>query len=286
MGLFKPNLEKLKKKLDFDGLLKILKSGDTSLHIDAIEAIVEISGNDKKRTLLEALKHNNTLVRNKAAIALRQYKSKSVVDALIQSAGETDEALRSVMQMNTTEAVDPLVTHMEALDYWNKTKLYFGLVREFSLKNKIVKGITKGLDFPETYNASETFYEGKSINEVMKKLAAAAKWIPVLPQEQILQEYECLRNKAGLFAFNPSGLHGGLVAEAKKAIKEQLSADVKWLSAPKVSFLLMAGAWNAAVTTFYIRPPTKISFWTNIWRSTRDDDGKAMYYYAFSERNW
>lgn len=285
MGLFKPNVEKLKKKSDFAGLLKILKSNDASMHIDAIDAIVEINGREKKAALLESLKHENTLVRNKAAIALRGYKSAQVVNALIQAAGNTDEALRSIMKMDKTDAIDPLVVYIKTLDYWNKSKLYFGLVREFSLKNKIVKGITKGLEFPEQYNASKTFYEGKSINEALKKLSAAADWIPGLPQEQILQEYECLKNRSGLFAFNPGGLHGGLVSDVKKAIKEQLSADVNWLSAPKVSFQLISGGWNAAITTFYIRPPANLSYWTNIWRSTRDD-GKAMYYYCFSERNW
>ena len=99
MGLFKPNIEKLKKRGDFDGLLKILQSGETDMHMKAVEAIIDITGDERKNVLLESLKHDNPLIRNKAATALRTYSSQDVIDALIRSAGNTDEALKSIELM-------------------------------------------------------------------------------------------------------------------------------------------------------------------------------------------
>lgn len=82
MGIFKPNVEKLKENRDVDGLIKALKHNNGNIQDRARTALVEI-GDPTVVPLGQALKNKDRRVRINAANALGKIRSKKAINYLI-----------------------------------------------------------------------------------------------------------------------------------------------------------------------------------------------------------
>lgn len=83
MALFKPNVEKMKKKQDVEGLIKALKHKDGAVQKRAIEALVDI-GEPAIDPLIQALKHEDWRVRDSATETLGKIGDARAVEPLVQ----------------------------------------------------------------------------------------------------------------------------------------------------------------------------------------------------------
>jgi len=292
MALFKPNVEKLLKKQDVRGLGKALDFQNESIQREAIDAIAKLHDSDEKiESLIAALQHDLLYVRNTAATTLGSYKDKAVVEALLAAMKNTENAISSLTKIGDPTTIAPIVGVLTGWSYVPKRNVFLSLLRKYGIENQVVRGIAQGLGFPDIYPEDETIYNGKSPVGLLKHLSAAMERIPFLTSEQITIEYEYLKKSRGwevnpLLGETPRGLLSGVVSDVKKAIQKQLLADKAWLSAPKTSYELRSGGWDARILTKYTRGYVVLAYPTKLWRSSQED-GKEFYYYSFSpERNW
>ena len=260
MFSFKPNIEKLTKNHDTEGLIK-------------------------------ALSHKDENIRREAAIALGEYKEESVVEALITALQNTETALSSLIRIEKPEAIAPIVKMMGGWATSQKRNKVLFLCQHYGIENEVVKGIAQGLHFPDKYSKDKKIYEGKSVDGLLNKLPLAMERIPFLTKEQITLEYKYLKGSSGwesntLLGDTPQGLQSGLVKEARKAIRKQLNADKAWLTSSKTSYQLISSGWDTLILTLYARGYVVLAYRTKLWH-TRQDDGQELYFYFFSpERNW
>ena len=69
MGLFGPNIKKMKEKRDIKGLVAELNNGDIKVRIDTVTALADLR---HKKALLRALKNDDSKIRCKAITALEK----------------------------------------------------------------------------------------------------------------------------------------------------------------------------------------------------------------------
>jgi hypothetical protein len=84
--LFKPNVEKLKKERNVNGLIKALRHKDSLIRLRAAEALGSIRDKKAVEPLIQALLNDeDPWVRRKAALALENIPDKRAVEPLIQA---------------------------------------------------------------------------------------------------------------------------------------------------------------------------------------------------------
>ena len=84
MGLFGPNIRKMKQEKDIQGLIETLRQGDTSVRTKAALALGEIRDEQAVPALIEALEDHAGVVRQNAVEALGKVRDKQAVPALIK----------------------------------------------------------------------------------------------------------------------------------------------------------------------------------------------------------
>jgi len=89
MGFFGPNVEKMEKKNDVNGLIKALKHKDSDVQDRAEKALVRI-GKPAVECLIQALKDENSGVRERAIRALGQIKDERAVEPLLLYLGREE----------------------------------------------------------------------------------------------------------------------------------------------------------------------------------------------------
>lgn len=115
MGLFTPNLEKLVKKKDIDGLLKALRYKKAHyIRMKAAEALGKLRDKKAVDQLIHALEDEDEFVRREAAEALGKIRNKKAVDPLIHMLMDKDEYVRTYAaealgKIRDKKAVDPLI---------------------------------------------------------------------------------------------------------------------------------------------------------------------------------
>ena len=85
MGIFKPNIEKMKANGDVEGLIKALKHRDEAVQEDAAVALGRIGDVRAVDPLIRALKDELSDVRERAAYALGKIGDARAVDPLIRA---------------------------------------------------------------------------------------------------------------------------------------------------------------------------------------------------------
>ena len=85
MRLFRPNIEKLKKRRDVEGLIRALKDSDEGVRREAAKALGEIGDSRAVEPLIEALKDRNEDVQKNAAYALGEIGDSRAVEPLIEA---------------------------------------------------------------------------------------------------------------------------------------------------------------------------------------------------------
>jgi len=110
MGLFKPNVEKMEKNKDVNGLIKALK--DKDVRAGAVVALGKI-GKPAVEPLIQALKDKESSVRSGAAAALGGTGDARAVEPLIQALKDKDltvhDAAYPALVRIGKPAVEPLI---------------------------------------------------------------------------------------------------------------------------------------------------------------------------------
>ena len=112
-GLFKPNVEKLKEKMDVEGLLKALDYKDKNVRLSAAEALGKLKSRMAIDPLIRAMKDNDSYVRKEAAKALGEIKDNRAIDPLIRALKDNDsdvrkEAAKALGEIKDEKAIGPL----------------------------------------------------------------------------------------------------------------------------------------------------------------------------------
>lgn len=116
-GLSEPNVEKMEKKRDVEGLIEALKHKDSSVRYSVAVALSRI-GKPAFEPLIQALKDRNPCIRLGAAVALGKIGDVRAVEPLIQSLKDEDKFVRvrvawALGRIGDTKAVKPLIQTLE-----------------------------------------------------------------------------------------------------------------------------------------------------------------------------
>jgi len=128
MGLFKPNLEKMKAKKDIKGLIKAMKDKDNMVRRNAVSALGEIGDASNIDPLIQALRDEDTDVCYRAAQSLGNLGDKRAVEPLIKALSDSRAGVRSGAgealgkikdpraEIGDPKAVGPLVWEMKVAE--------------------------------------------------------------------------------------------------------------------------------------------------------------------------
>ena len=112
MGLFGPNVNKLARKKDLQGLMKCLTEGDSDLSHDAAEAIGNM-GQIGYEPLIRTLDHSNNEVRMAALYGLEALGDSRAISHIIDCMGADDDGVRlrasGTLSRWSDDAIDPLI---------------------------------------------------------------------------------------------------------------------------------------------------------------------------------
>jgi len=113
MGFFKPNVEKMKKDKDVNGLMKALKDKDLHVRSEAVLALQVIGDARAVESLIQALKDEHFDVRAGVVVALGKI-GKPAVEPLIQALKDKESSVRSgaaaaLGGTGDARAVEPLI---------------------------------------------------------------------------------------------------------------------------------------------------------------------------------
>ena len=112
-GLSEPNIEKMEKKRDVEGLMEALKHKDSRVRYSVAVALGRI-GKPAVEPLIQALKDKNTCIRLGAAVALGKMGNTRAVEPLIRNIKDEDEFVRvrvawALGRIGDIRAVEPLI---------------------------------------------------------------------------------------------------------------------------------------------------------------------------------
>ena len=112
MGLFEPNIEKMRAKNDVKGLIKALKSNNLRV-LGAVEDALEDIGRRTSEPFIEALGDKDAGVRSGAAWILGNIKDASTVEPLIEILKDEDKNVRwlavaALGDIGDERAIDPI----------------------------------------------------------------------------------------------------------------------------------------------------------------------------------
>ena len=127
MDLFKPNVEKMEKKNDVNGLIKALKHKDKNVRMGAAKALGKIGDARAVEPLIEALKDQDSFVRRTVAEALGDMHDARVIEPLIEALKDMNdkdvqnEAERALGKIGEP-AVEPLIQALTRDPWWLRWK--------------------------------------------------------------------------------------------------------------------------------------------------------------------
>ena len=125
-GLFRPNVERLKKRKDVERLIRALNHRDWHVRMDAAEALGTLGDERGIQPLIDTLRDESRHVRREAAIALGTLGDKRAIEPLIQ-------ALRNEWDDSETSFIEAI----ERLG--DKTSLQ-PMIKAFKYRSKWVRG--------------------------------------------------------------------------------------------------------------------------------------------------
>ncbi|MGM0407462.1 MAG: HEAT repeat domain-containing protein [Bacteroidota bacterium] len=122
LDFMKPNIKKLKKRQDMNGLIKAAMHTDADIRVGAVSSLSEFKDPQVLATLKNALKDQSHLVRKQAVIALQSIGGKIVVEPLIEALDDSIEDIRlssakALVQIGEP-AVEPLISALVKPDGW------------------------------------------------------------------------------------------------------------------------------------------------------------------------
>ena len=110
MIFFKPNVEKLEKKKDVEGLIKALKCKKTPKIRDrAAEALGKVGGEKGVEPLIQALKDEELFVRKTAVKALGEVGDERAIEPLIQALKDTHRGAQEEISWALEKIGEPAV---------------------------------------------------------------------------------------------------------------------------------------------------------------------------------
>jgi len=113
MGLFEPNIEKMRAEDDVKGLIKALPKSNDLRVLEAIEDALEDIGHRTSEPFIEALRDKDAGVRSGAAWILRNIKDSNTVEPLIEALRDRDKDVRwlavtALGDIGDERAIDPI----------------------------------------------------------------------------------------------------------------------------------------------------------------------------------
>ena len=170
LDLFKPNIEKMKKKKDTRGLIKTLKHKDWKFRKEAAMALEEI-GKPAEELLIQALGEEDKHVQARAALILGNMGHRRAVEPLIQILGGADYSLRleaaRALEKVGKQAVEPLIQILkhENRDVRVRAIEILGNIRDEKAIEPLIRALDDG-DILVERGASEALEKmGKTVVE-------------------------------------------------------------------------------------------------------------------------
>ncbi len=134
-GLFKPNIETLKKNRDIDGLIKALRyyQKDYKVRMSAVYALEEIGDIRAFEPLVDTLKDSNEEVRRRVMYALARIGGTRAVEPLAAALDDSDGivrrfAIQALAEIGNTRAVELLIMKLENHG-WEQNDIIQALVK-------------------------------------------------------------------------------------------------------------------------------------------------------------
>jgi HEAT repeat protein len=122
-GLFRPNIEKLKKRSDVERLIRALQHRDWHVRMDAVEALGMLGDERGVPSLIECLKDESKHVRREAAVALGILGDKRAIEPLIQALkSEWDDSetpfVEAIERLGERTSIQPLIKAYKYRSKW------------------------------------------------------------------------------------------------------------------------------------------------------------------------
>jgi HEAT repeat protein len=121
--LFRPNIEKLKKRSDVERLIRALQHRDWHIRMDAVEALGMLGDERGVPALIESLKDESKHVRREAAIALGTLGDKRAIEPLIHALkSEWDDSetpfIEAIERLGERTSIQPLIKAYKYRSKW------------------------------------------------------------------------------------------------------------------------------------------------------------------------
>jgi HEAT repeat protein/DNA-directed RNA polymerase subunit RPC12/RpoP len=121
--LFRPNIEKLKKRGDVERLIRALQHRDWHIRMDAVEALGVMGDERGVAPLIECLKDESKHVRREAAIALGTLGDKQAIEPLINALkSEWDDSetpfIEAIERLGERTSIQPLIKAYKYRSKW------------------------------------------------------------------------------------------------------------------------------------------------------------------------
>lgn len=122
-SLFRPNIERLKKRKDVERLIRALQHRDWHIRMDAADALGALADERAIDPLIECLKDESRHVRREAAMALGLLGDKRAIEPLIQALrGEWDDSetsyIEAIERLGDKTSIQPLVKAFKYRSKW------------------------------------------------------------------------------------------------------------------------------------------------------------------------
>ncbi|UCE73499.1 MAG: HEAT repeat domain-containing protein [Methanomassiliicoccales archaeon] len=193
MGIFKPNVEKMGKKKNVEGLIEVLKDvdEDNSVRKNAAKALGEIGDARAVEPLIQALKARSMYVNEEAVEALGNIKDIRAVMPIIKAMGEklmyvkfTNKATEALVKIGKP-ATEPLIHVLK------NVRPYVGMaMKHSSMQAKVIEVLGEIGDSRAVEPLTQTLRD-KDWN-LGKKAAEALNKLDWQPKNQIEESYRLL----------------------------------------------------------------------------------------------
>jgi len=239
MGIFGPNIGKMKENRDIKGLIKALKHSNAKVRADVAIALGELGDEHAVEPLIRVLKDIDETVRGSVAVALGELGDEHAVEPLIEALKDLDAAVRcsaafALGKIGDKCAVEPLI---EALKDSAKQ------VRRDAVVALGEIGDPKALGTLEMLKDDRTLVHDPSTNKLISTDAIASEAINKIKEKRQLeleperkQQYivnvigELLRKEANFFVDDiKNSLSKGDIEGAEKLLEEKKGMYTRWL---------------------------------------------------------
>lgn len=199
-GLFKPNVEKMKKERDVKGLIKALKHKDRYIRSEAASALAEIGDARVVEPFINALKDES-------------FPAKAIV-------------AKNLIKIGDERAVDPLVQYLKGEDnIYNLREIasVFGQIgRKHDKFDSVYDELARRLDLPkERGPEEEVHYTGRDVEKAIEKLCTIAiPRTPIITESEVVSKFRELKE-----AWGDITLLKGTLEELSDALRPRLLKD-------------------------------------------------------------